>query len=385
MTHSHLFSPLKLRDLVIPNRIVISPMCQYSAEEGIANDWHFAHLAKFALGGAGAVILEATAVERDGRISAGDLGLWDDGQIGPLQRITGFLKAHGTVPAIQIGHAGRKASSQRPWRGYGALTTADGSYGDAPWPTVSASRQAMAPGWPEPAALDAGGIRRLRRSFRDAAFRALAAGFQMVELHAAHGYLLHQFLSPLSNRREDEYGGSRDNRMRLPLMIARSLREVWPPHLPVIVRISAVDGLEGGWSIEDSIVFATALRDLGIDAIDCSSGGLGGAATAARVPRGLGFQVPLAQRLRQEASIPTMAVGLILDAAQAEAIIAEEKADLVAIGREALNNPFWPLHARQRLDAPGDGYGAWPQQYGWWLERRQSVLDQLDAAARSRS
>ena len=382
MSHT-LFSPLTLRGLTIPNRIAISPMCQYSAVEGLANDWHFAHLTKFALGGAGIVILEATAVEREGRISAGDLGLWDDAQIKPLRRITEFLKAHGSVPAIQVGHAGRKASSQRPWRGYGPLTEADSRYGDEPWQTVSASPLAMAHGWPEPRELRKTDIARLLRAFRDAAFRALAAGFQIFELHAAHGYLLHQFLSPLSNQRSDEFGGSLENRMRLPLLIARSVREIWPDNLPVFVRVSAVDGLEGGWSLEDSVVFAAALKALGVDLIDCSSGGLGGAATAARVPRGLGFQGPLASRLRQDAGIATMAVGLIIDATQANAIVTEGHADLVAIGREALQNPFWPLHARRRLATAQDGFEAldgfeaWPQQYGWWLERRQSVLDQL--------
>lgn len=380
MSEVDLFSPLALRDLVLPNRIAISPMCQYSADEGIANDWHFAHLAKFALGGAGTVILEATAVERDGRISAGDLGLWDDAQIKPLRKITDFLKAHGSIPAIQIGHAGRKASSQRPWRGYGPLTVQDASYGDAPWQTASASAIAVSPEWPTPRALTEADIHRLRQSFRDAAFRALAAGFQMIELHAAHGYLLHQFLSPLSNQREDRYGGSLENRMRLPLMIAGALREVWPDGLPVSVRISAIDGLIGGWQIEDSVAFSTELRKLGVDVIDCSSGGLGGAATAARLPRAAGFQVPFAEQIRREAGMPTMAVGLILEAEQADSIVREGQADLVAIGREALHDPFWPLHARRKLGKAGS-FDAWPEQYGWWLERRQGVLDQLEAAA----
>lgn len=381
---SALFSPLTLRGLTLPNRVVISPMCQYSAHDGLANDWHLVHLGKFALGGAGTIIVEATAVSEEGRISAADIGLWDDSQIAPLRRVTDFLKQHGSVPAIQIGHAGRKGSSQRPWHGNGPLTEQDLAHGDTAWQTVSASAIPVAEGWPTPVELTAQDIERICMNFRDAASRALAAGFEVVEIHAAHGYLLHQFLSPIANQRTDAFGGSRENRMRFALMVAEAVRSVWPENLPVFARISAVDGIiqdgiDQGWSLDDSFVFTQALKELGIDVIDCSSGGIGGAMTAARVKRDLGFQVPFATEVRRTVDIPTIAVGLIIDPDQANDIVASGRADLIAIGREALYNPFWPLHAQRHLTASADRtYDDWSEQYGWWLDRRQFILDSIE-------
>ncbi|MFC3229339.1 NADH:flavin oxidoreductase/NADH oxidase [Marinibaculum pumilum] len=367
-----LLAPLSLRGLTLRNRLAISPMCQYMARDGVANDWHFAHLAKFALGGAGTVFVEATAVAEEGRITHGDVGLWDSSQVAPLRRIAAFLRAHGAAPAIQLGHAGRKAGTQRPWHGNGPLGDLDRARGEAPWPVVGPSPLAAAAGWPVPRALDRDDMARLREAWRSAALRALDAGFDVVELHCAHGYLLHQFLSPLSNRRGDAYGGDLAGRMRFPLEVAQAVRDAWPAERPMFVRISARDWEEDGWSLDDSVVFARALAARGIDLVDCSAGGLGGSATAARVPRWPGFQVPFAARVRRDAGIPTMAVGLITEPRQAEAVLAEGQADLVAIGREAMVDPNWLLRAERDLD-PEAGFAAWPQPYGWWLDRRERL------------
>ncbi|MBY3757218.1 NADH:flavin oxidoreductase/NADH oxidase [Azospirillum formosense] len=366
--------PVALRGTTLRNPIVISPMCQYSAVDGEAGDWHRVHLGRFAMGGAGMVMVEATAVTEQGRITPGDLGLWDDRQIPGLRGIAGTLKALGAVPGIQLGHAGRKAATQRPWQGHGPLAAADAARGEPPWPVIAPSPLPVADGWPMPAELDRAGLAALVEAWRTAAARALEAGFEAVELHCAHGYLLHQFLSPLSNRRTDGYGGDPAGRCRFPLEVAAAVRAVWPAERPMFVRISATDWIKGGWTIEDSVAFSRDLRDLGIDVIDCSSGGMTGvSATAAAVPRHPGFQVPFAGRIRREAGIATMAVGLILDGRQAEAILRDGEADLVAIGREALADPNWPLHARQQLcDGSFDG---WPEQSGWWLARRARTLD----------
>ncbi|PMR74776.1 NADH:flavin oxidoreductase/NADH oxidase [Billgrantia endophytica] len=375
---SRLFSPLRLRGLEIPNRVVISPMCQYSAEEGLVNDWHLVQLGRYALGGAGLVFTEASAVTRDGRITHGDLGIWSDEHIPGLRRLAQFLRQHGAVPAIQLGHAGRKGSTQRPWEG-GAPLQADTS-GEAPWPTLSASPLPLSERAPSPTALSPTRLEVLKQAYVDAAGRALEAGFEVIELHCAHGYLLHQFLSPLSNQRKDQYGGDRSARCRYPLEVVDALRACIPEHLPLLVRISVVDALEGGWSLEDSIDFASHLKAAGVDLIDCSSGGLGGPATAAGVPRGYGFQVPFAEAVRREADIPTMAVGLIVDAKQAEAILQQAQADLIAIAREALFNPNWALHAEQAL-SPETGFSRWPQQVGWWLANRARILRKLGKLA----
>lgn len=368
-----LLSPLELRCLRLRNRIAISPMCQYMAEQGRVGDWHLAHLAKFAFGGAGIVFVEATAVAPEGRITHGDVGLWSDDQVAPLRRIADLVSRLGAAPAIQLGHAGRKAGTQRPWHGNGPLGEADLTRGEAPWPVVGPSPLPAAPGWPVPQALTREAMSGLREAWRAATLRAAAAGFAIVELHMAHGYLLHQFLSPLSNRREDGYGGGLDGRMRFPLEVAETVRAAWPAERPMFVRISAVDGIDGGWDIDDSVVLARELHVRGIDLVDCSSGGLAGSATAARVPRWPGFQVPWAARVRQDAGIATMAVGLITEPAHAEAIVRTGQADLVAIGRQAMVDPNWALQAEQALRGAG-GYDSWPQQYGWWLDRRERLL-----------
>ena len=377
MPASLLLAPLELRSVRLPNRVVISPMCQYSATDGNAGDWHFAHLAKFALGRAGLIFTEASAVEADGRITHGDLGIWRDEHIAPLQRIAAFVKTQGAVPAIQLAHAGRKASTQRPWRGNGPLDAADAQRGDVAWAIVGPGDNPLGPGWLTPHALTKPEMRRITQSFVAAAARADRAGFEVAEIHGAHGYLLHSFLSPLTNPRTDEYGGSLANRMRLPLEVVAAVRARWPAAKPLFVRVSAVDDIEGGWSIDDSIVLATELKRLGVDVVDCSSGGALGPATAAAkplTPRVPGFQVPFAQAIRSRADIATMAVGLILDAHQAEAALQSGQADLIAVGREALNDPNWALHAARAL-GEDPRFEMWPEQYGWWLTRRQPLLD----------
>jgi 2,4-dienoyl-CoA reductase-like NADH-dependent reductase (Old Yellow Enzyme family) len=366
-----------LRGLSIRNRIVISPMCQYSAQDGFADDWHLVHAGKFAQGGAGIVFLEATAVMAEGRITHGDLGLWKDEQIPALARIAAFVRSQGAVPALQLGHAGRKSSMARPWEGNGPLTPELIAAGSEPWPTIAPSAEPIGPGWAVPRAMDDGDLEKVRAAFVETTRRAKAAGFDIVEVHAAHGYLLHSFLSPLSNRREDRYGGDLEGRMRYPLEVAQAVREAWPMDKPVFFRCSSSDNDPAGWSIDDSVVLARRLRELGVDVVDCSSGGIAGPATAAATaPRGLGFQVPFAERIRQEAGIATMAVGLIIDPLQAEAVVAEGRADLVAIAREALNDPNWPVHAAMALGAD-ETFSMWPKQYGWWLTRRESVLRDL--------
>lgn len=378
MTVPHLFRPLALRGLQARNRVALPPMCQYSAADGLAGDWHLVHLGKFAQGGFGIVFVEATAVEARGRITHGDLGIWSDAQVPALARIAGFLAANGAVPAIQLAHAGRKASMQRPWQGNGPMTAADQEGGERIWPVVAASAEPLEPGWLVPEALDPAGLATVREAWRTATLRAAEAGFGIAEVHSAHGYLLHSFLSPLSNRRNDAYGGDRGGRMRFPLEVVETVRAAWPADRPLFVRISAVDGIDGGWSLEDSVAYAHELKARGVDVVDCSSGGLAGSATAGRnAPRGLGFQVPYAERIRADVGIMTMAVGLVLDAAQAEAIVAAGQADIVAIGREAMNDPNWAVHAARALGLPDGGFAEWPQQYGWWLERRERVLERI--------
>jgi 2,4-dienoyl-CoA reductase-like NADH-dependent reductase (Old Yellow Enzyme family) len=380
MTQPLLSSPITLRGLRLRNRVVISPMCQYSAVDGVANDWHFAHLARFGIGGAGVVFTEAAAVERNGRITHGDLGIWSDAHIAPLARITAFLKSQGAVPAMQLAHAGRKASMQRPWHGNGPMNESDRARGEQPWTVVAPSPLPVDTGWLVPHELSLGEIEELKAHWRAAALRARAAGFEVVEVHGAHGYLIHEFLSPLSNRRADAYGGDLQGRMRLALEIAGIVREHWPADRPVFFRVSSTDGVDGGWALDDSVALARRLKALGVDVIDCSSGGIAGSATAAKVKRTLGFQVPYAQRIRNDAGIQTMAVGLILDARQAEAILQSGQADLVAIGRQALFDPNWALHAELALDVENE-FASWPVQSGWWLERRQRSLTPEDAAA----
>nr|WP_047165568.1 NADH:flavin oxidoreductase/NADH oxidase [Sphingomonas sp. Y57] len=359
-----------LRDVAARNRIMISPMCQYSAHgDGKVTDWHLAHYGRFAIGGAGLVMTEATAVAPEGRLSHGDLGLWSDDHIPGLARLAELIASQGAVPGLQLGHAGRKASMRRPWHGDGALDAADlAERGEAAWPTVSVSDAPAADKLPTPRMLRLDEIPALIESWRAAARRALEAGFRIVEIHAAHGYLINSFLSPLTNRRSDAYGGDRTNRMRLAVEIAQAVRSVWPESLPLFCRISTIDAARDGWNLGDSVQLAIAMRTAGVDVIDCSSGGIGGDLSV--IPRGPGFQVPFAQRIREEAGIATVAVGLIVDAQQAADVIDHGRADIVAIGREALFNPNWPLHAAMQLQ-PERRFEDWPPQSGWWLGRRR--------------
>jgi 2,4-dienoyl-CoA reductase-like NADH-dependent reductase (Old Yellow Enzyme family) len=347
---SRLLSPITIKNVTLRNRIVMSPMCQYSATDGFANDWHLVHLGTRAIGGTGLIISEATAVLPEGRISPGDLGLWKDEQIEPLKRITDFIHSHGSVAAIQLAHAGRKASCALPWNGGAQLNDKNGG-----WQTVAPSAIPFNQGDITPLALDNAGIRKIIDGFRAAASRAHAAGFKVAEIHSAHGYLLHEFLSPLSNNRKDEYGGSFENRIRLLEQIVDAVKTVWPSENLLIVRISSSDWTEGGWNIEDSVKLAGVLKVMGVDIIDCSSGGN---INNAKIPVGPGFQVQFSEAIRKT-GILTGAVGLITSAKQAESILQEEKADLILLGRELLRNPYFALSAAKEL---GDDI-MWQNQY----------------------
>lgn len=376
-----LFTPLELAGVTAKNRIVVSPMCQYAAVDGVATEWHFAHHHRFAVGGAGIGFVEATGVEERGRITPGCTGIWTDAQVPALAEIAKIYRDHGALSAIQIAHAGRKASAQRPWHGAGPLSKADESRGDGAWQVVGPSPEAVAPGWPAPHPLSVDEIRDLVDKWAAAARRSLAAGFDILEIHGAHGYLIHSFLSPLSNRRNDAYGGDLKRRMRFALEVTEAVRAVWPKDRPLFYRTSAVDGIDGGVTIEDTVALAMALKARGVDVIDCSSGGIRGSSTLAvgRARPKLGFQVPYAEQVRLEADIKTMAVGLIVDAHQAEEILQRKQADLIALARELLYDPFWPLHAAQALGADPE-FAAWPEQYGWYLTRRAKALALPEAA-----
>jgi 2,4-dienoyl-CoA reductase-like NADH-dependent reductase (Old Yellow Enzyme family) len=339
---AHLFTPLALRGVTLRNRIAVSPMCQYSSEDGFANDWHLVHLGSRAIGGAGLVTMEATAVEARGRISPWDHGIWKDEHIEFLSRITAFLKQHGAIAGIQLAHAGRKASSRRPWEGGGAIPESDGG-----WQTVAPSAVPFRPGDPAPVPLSKNEIHDLVNAFTEAARRALRAGFQVIELHGAHGYLMHEFFSPLSNHRTDEYGGPFENRIRFGLETIEAVRAAWPEELPLLLRISATDWVEGGWAIADSVELARRVKPMGVDLIDCSSGG---SSLEQKIPLAPGYQVPFAERIRREAGIPTGAVGLITEAHQADEIVRSGQADLVLLAREFLRDPYFPLHAAQELE-----------------------------------
>jgi 2,4-dienoyl-CoA reductase-like NADH-dependent reductase (Old Yellow Enzyme family) len=340
---AQLFEPLPQRGLTLRNRIAVAPMCQYSARDGVPDHWHLVHLGSRAVGGAAAVLAEATAVSAEGRISPQDTGLWNEAQLAAWQPIAGFIAAHGAVPGVQLAHAGRKASTQRPWEGGGPLAAAQGA-----WTTMAPSAVPFDDGWHVPQALDAAGLRQVVADFRAAAQRALAAGFQLIELHGAHGYLLHQFLSPLSNRRDDDYGGSFENRTRLLREVTAAVREVWPERLPLWLRISATDWADGGWTVEESVELARQVKPLGVDLVDVSSGGL---VPHVKIPLGPGYQVPFAAQLRREAGIATGAVGLITTPGQAEGILAGGAADVVAIARESLRDPYFPRRAAHELGA----------------------------------
>ena len=379
-TAVRLFEPLALRGITAKNRIVVSPMSLYSSHEGFSDDLHLVHLGRFALGGAGLVIMESTAVSRDGRSTHGCNGIWLDAHVHNLRRITDFLHRSGSIAGIQLGHSGPKGAAQRPWHGNGPLGAADAAQRrEHPWPTVSSSPLPFDEGWATPRGLEAADIDELVLDYRSAARRARDAGFDVIELHCAHGYLLHAFLSPLLNRRGDHYGGSLENRMRLPLRIAEAVRAEWPDDRPLFARISAVDGVGVGWSMEDSIEFTKALSARGVDAIACSSGGAKLPRGQALVSRDRGFQVPFAARIRQATGVPTIAVGMILDAQQAEDVLRAGDADLIALGRELLFNPNWSAQAALAL-LQGAGWKQWPDQYGWWLERRARQLAPRGAA-----
>jgi 2,4-dienoyl-CoA reductase-like NADH-dependent reductase (Old Yellow Enzyme family) len=334
----HLFEPLTVRGITLRNRIGVSPMCMYSYVDGFSNDWQVTHLGARATGGAGLVIAEATAVEPRGRITSHDAGIWSDEHIVPLQRVTEVIKASGAVPGIQIAHAGRKAGDRRPWEDPREKTET--------WLPIGASPIAFKDGYPVPHEMSLEDILEVQRSFRSAAERALAAGFEWLEVHAAHGYLIHNFYSPLSNHRTDQYGGSFDNRIRFLMETIQAVRPVWPQHLPLTVRISGTDWVAGGWEVADSVELATRLKTAGVDLIDCSSGGN---AAQAVIPVGAGYQVPISEAVRQGANIMTAAVGMITSAFQADEVIRNGRADLVLLGREFLRDPYWPLHAAQVL------------------------------------
>ena len=341
----HLFTPLTIRGVTLPNRIAVSPMCQYSSVDGFASDWHLVHLGSRAAGGAGLVIAEASAIEARGRISYGDLGIWQDEHIDFLRRITAFIKSQGAVAGIQLAHAGRKASCELPWNG-GAVIPPGAKNG---WQAIAPSSLPFRPGDPAPHALTQSEIQHTIQLFAAAAQRAVAAGFEVIEIHAAHGYLLHEFLSPVSNHRGDEYGGSFANRVRLVIEVVEAIRAEMPPHLPLFMRISATDWTDGGWTIDDSVALARLVAPLGVDLIDASSGGN---VLEAKIPVGPGYQIQFAERIRREAKILTAAVGMITGAGQADEVVRAGQADLVLLARELLRDPYFPLHAAQQLNAP---------------------------------
>ena len=372
-----LFSSFTLRSVTFPNRIAISPMSQYRARDGYVNDWHMVHLGRFALGGAGLVYAEATAVEQDGRRTHGDLGLWEDGQIDGLRAVADFLKREGAVAGLQISHAGRKASERRPWHGETPVDSEDeNERRESPWTAIAPSALPYADGWPTPEEMGEADIERVIDSFGQAARRAALAGFEMLEIYAAHGFLVHQFLSPLTNKREDDWGGSAGNRLRFAVEVAKSVRAHWPEHLPLAFRLSATDWIDGGLEIEDTVEIASALRDVGVDMIDCSSGGIGGKDRPRRMTISQGFQVPFAHEIRKSCDMSSMAVGFLWDPEVCEKIIQDGEADMIALAREVLDDPNWPLHARAMLGAD-QNHAAWPIEAGWWLMKRDRLLSKL--------
>lgn len=348
---AHLFSPYTIKEVQLRNRIVVSPMCEYSSTDGFANEWHLVHLGSRAVGGAGLVIAEATAVSPEGRISPGDLGIWKNAHILKLKDIVGFIHQQGAVAGIQLAHAGRKGSHEVPWKGSKQLTKAEGG-----WQSVAPSAIPFSPDEEAPEALGIEGIQKVIADFKEAARRAGQAGFKVIEIHAAHGYLIHEFLSPLGNQRTDEYGGSFDNRIRLLLDIIAAVQTVWPAGLPLFVRLSCTDWAEGGWNDDDTVRLARILKEKGVDLVDCSTGGL---VPGVKIPLVPGYQTPFAEKVRKEAAMPTGAVGLITTARQAEDILEQGKADLIVMARELLRDPYFPLHAAREL-----GHDiAWPVQY----------------------
>ena len=347
----HLFDSFQSRDLTLPNRVVVSPMCQYSSDNGFANDWHLVHLGSRASGGAGLIVVEATGVTPEGRITPGCLGIYLDAHVEMLSRIVRFSHSQGCPMGIQLAHAGRKGSTERPWEGSGGVPPNKGG-----WQPVGPGNVPFNPSYPVPRALETSEIAGVVKAFKDATLRALQAGFDMVEVHAAHGYLIHQFLSPLTNTRTDQYGGSFDNRIRLCLEVVDAVRSVWPDRKPVWMRISATDWAEGGWDPEQTVELSRRVKDRGVDLIDITTAGL---VAHQQIKAGPGFQVPFAEKVKKEAGIPTSAVGLITDAQQADQIVRSGQADCVMLARELLRDPYFPVHAAQKLGATM----SWPPQY----------------------
>ncbi|MEO8883253.1 MAG: NADH:flavin oxidoreductase/NADH oxidase [Devosia sp.] len=368
---SPLFSSITLRGVTLPNRIMVSPMAQYSADRGVVTDWLLGHFARLALGGAGLVFTEAVKVEERGLGTAGDMGLWNDAQIAPLRRVTALIKEAGAVAGIQLNHAGRNAGRLRPWEGSGSLSLEVMRQRDRGWPVIGPSPIAKAAGFNVPAEMTASDIAAMCETWAEAARRADEAGFDVLEIHGGHGYLIHQFLSAASNQRTDAFGGDARNRMRFALEITAAVRGVWPADKPLFFRMSVVD--EGGWKFEDSVALAGELKRHGVDLIDCTAGGITRATPTDQRDVGPGFQVEFARGVRQLANMPTAAVGLITEARHAEAILANGDADLVAIGRGFLYDPFWALHAAAELGIDPD-FDRFPAQYGWWLNRRKLQL-----------
>jgi 2,4-dienoyl-CoA reductase-like NADH-dependent reductase (Old Yellow Enzyme family) len=367
-----LFQPYQLRELTLRNRIVVSPMATYSAEDGFVTDWHVQHIGKLAAGGAGLVFVEQSSVNTQGRITHGCLGIWKDEHVAGLKRLTALITSLGAASAIQIAHSGRKGASQRPWEGGAPLGDADiAARGEGPWEICAPSSIPFDTGCQSPTEMSHAAIDQVVEDYRAAFIRARDAGFDVCELHCAHGYLMHSFLSPLGNQRQDEYGVDRAGRMKLPLRIAAAMRDIWPDHLPCFVRISSVDGMGVGWQLEDSVAYAVELKKLGIDMIDCSSGGFKLPAENNLVARTTGFQLPFSERIRHEAGLPTMGVGLIRTGEQAAIALQDGRADLIALGRELLWNPNWPMQIATEHDE-ANGWKLMPPQYGWWLRRRKA-------------
>lgn len=381
-----LFSPLRIRSVTLPNRIALSPLCMYAAKDGLAGGFHFSHLTAVARGRAGLVFTEATAVVPEGRISHGCCGLWNDAQIEAYRPIADQISAFGSVPGIQLAHAGRKASVRPPWQGGAPLDATDAAAGSPPWRMVGPSPEPVGPAWPTPSAMTEADIATAIEAFGAAAARAAKAGFRVLEVHAAHGYLIQSFLSPIANKRNDGWGGDLAGRMRFALTVVEAVRAQWPAELPLLVRISAVDGPTGGWSLDDSVALARELKPRGVDVVDCSAGGIVGAPAfrgsdtgqvlRSRAERPPGFQVPYAERIRRDAGIATMAVGVIVTGPQAEAILRGGRADLVAIGRELMYDPYWPLKAAEALGCDPDAR-LWPDNYAWAIRRRSEIMAQV--------
>ena len=352
-------------------------MSQYRAKNGHANHWHLVHLGRFAMGGAALVYAEATAVEADGRRTHGDLGLWDDSHVDDLKPITAFILQEGAIPGVQLGHAGRKASERRPWHGETPVDDEDVSErNEAPWEAIAPSPLPYAEGWPTPLEMSEAAIRRVVASFGEAARRALEAGFRVIEVYAAHGFLLHQFLSPIANQRTDGWGGTAENRRRFAVEVARSIRENWPEKYPLAFRLSATDWLDGGIEVEDTVDTTKALKAEGVDVIDCSTGGIGGKERPRRMVIEQGFQAPFAEQVRKNADIATMAVGFLWDARACDELLAAGQADMIALARELLDDPNWPLHAAAELGID-ENHGMWPVEAGWWLMKRQRLTSKL--------